>query len=189
MPVKPTISLGRRRRRAGRNALAALTVMVAVASLMSWAATPAWAGRRHVVKFTLLDPVTIGALNYEVYYGAANGHFVGDKRLVECESLLATPIEAGFHNDGIGKTLKNAVFSMTGFRGPVDLARCTFETKDGWELEPAHFRVSVKLISAVTRERIEPFPRIAVSEIGPAINPTEDMLSVSTRPDAAASSL
>ncbi len=175
MPVSSDISGFFLRPKAGP-AVWALVVLFALTAL----AGPATAGRRHAVKFTLMDPVTIGALNYEVYYGAANGSFVGNKRLVECKSLLSKPTETGFHHDGSMKLLKNAVFSMTGFSGPVDLARCTFETKDGWELKPDHFEVSVKLISAVTRQRIEPFPRIQVSEIGPAIDSTAEMVSVAT---------
>jgi|GEM_PF-6211058 len=119
---------------------------------------------RYVLTFTLVDEVSVGALQYEVGY-PRSGRFVGRGGEVACTSLLGEPVRATFNNDDEVSRLRSAWYSPVGFAGPADLAECVFESRAGGAPDPQDFHVVVKLISSLTVHEVDAFPRVTVTKV------------------------
>ncbi len=119
---------------------------------------------RYVLTFSLVDEVSVGALQYEVRY-PASGRFVGVAGEVSCKSLLDEPVRATFNNDIGDSRLRSAWYSPVGFDGPVDLAECVFESRSGRSIGPEQFHVVVKLISSLSVSKVAAFPRVTVTKV------------------------
>ncbi len=127
---------------------------------------------RYALTFSLLDEVSVGALQYVVHY-TAPGRFVGDRNDVACESLLDEPVRATFKNDSHSSALRSGWYSPVGFDGPVDLAECIFEARAGQAVFSQQFVVEVKLISALSASGGHPFPRVTVTKVRQGAGPQD----------------
>ncbi len=72
---------------------------------------------------------TLGALLYEVEYGAVAGEFLGTTTSVKCTSLVFGALFT-FRDEDAHRTLRESVIKSAGFTGPVSLATCSFATSD-----------------------------------------------------------
>jgi len=70
-----------------------------------------------------------GSLQLDVFYQASGGSFLGIGHGVACENLAVADdgVEARFNDDDRLGILSVGLTSETGFHGPGDLFRCTFE--------------------------------------------------------------
>ena len=76
------------------------------------------------VVFTLESQLELGALQANIDYSASGGEFKGFGANVACEPL--TEELAAFNDDDREQVLSWGVANSHGFRGPIDMVRCTF---------------------------------------------------------------
>ncbi len=118
------------------------------------------------VTFGVTTSESLGALQYEVNYAAANGEFVGEGFAVSCLSLV-TAAAATFSDNDLGRVLGTAIIREAAFVGPVDVARCSFATNDQ-TISAAKFGTT--LIDATTPDFLPVTPTVAITSINCPFN-------------------
>jgi cysteine-rich repeat protein len=89
------------------------------------------------VTVDLTDAVTLGSLQVEIDYSAANGEFAGEFTAVECDApLAALGAIVSINDNEPAEILGIAIIKFGGFAGPVELATCRFESNSTTTLPP-----------------------------------------------------
>jgi hypothetical protein len=116
------------------------------------------------VAFSLVDPVTIGALQFSVDYSQAAGDFEGTGSLVSCSDHTGSL--SSYNDVDASKQLNVGLISTAGFTGPRLVVTCAF--LPGGAFDAADFAVTVIDATDPSLNAITPFPTIAVSVVNNA---------------------
>jgi len=79
------------------------------------------------IMLSVTNAETLGALQFDVDYGAVSGGFDGSGSTVSCTKLAGD--FAAFNDHEAEETLAVAMISLSGITGPIDLAICTFVSR------------------------------------------------------------
>ena len=120
-------------------------------------------GRSCVIGFDLMDPVSLGALQFDVDYSGAGGDFDGSGTSVACSTPL-TSASASFNDDEATRTVSAGYLSLSGFTGPTPVADCLF-TPVGADPLPTDFPVTVIDASAPDLTPINPPPLVEATSV------------------------
>ena len=109
------------------------------------------------VVFYLAEPVTVGALQFDVGYDPAAVAFSNHEIAHTCASL-APGAYTSFNDRPEAERLSMAFVAIAGVEGPRDLARCGYLAKDSDG--PPSFAIEVLDASSPAIEPLSPFPRV-----------------------------
>jgi hypothetical protein len=93
------------------------------------------------VTFGVTNTETLGALQYDTNYAAANGGFDGAGGAVACTRLAGD--FAAFNDIEASSNLSSAFISAAGFTGPIDVASCGFTGNSGTPPVAGDFAITI----------------------------------------------
>jgi hypothetical protein len=120
----------------------------------------------------------LGSLKYEVDYASAGGAFVGSGLQVSCTNLV-TGASKSFFDDETKKVLRESLISVTGFKAPLDIATCVFETNNNG-LTASNFGLTVLEGTTPALELVN--PTVAISSVQCASKPAATPLTIHLTP-------
>lgn len=134
------------------------------------------------VIFRLVDPVTVGAIQWNTGYDRAPGHFVGSGDRTECLGMAPDSISA-FSDLGPTLGLRASMIALAGISGPRPLAECLFQATA--VPLPSDFDITVQDAADPNSQEQVPYPRIEVNVdcSGQATTTTTLKGATTTRPD------
>ena len=109
------------------------------------------------VTFSLIDAVTVGALQFDVGYGRAVGRFVGN-----CTNLVPNALTSA-NNDLDSETLRIGMVALDGFTGPIDLMTCKFMPGSTEVTMADDFDLTIVDVTAPDLTPIVPAPVIEIT--------------------------
>jgi cysteine-rich repeat protein len=105
----------------------------------------------------------LGSLKYSIDYASVSGNFLGSGLGASCTNLV-TSASKSFFDDENARILRESLISVGGFRGPLDVATCIFETNDD--------KLAASAFGLTVQEGTTPPPDIQL------LNPTVTISSV-----------
>ena len=124
--------------------------------------TTVGSGTLYDVTFDMADAGTaVGALQFEVQYATAGGQFVGAADSVDCDSPIPGGAFVTFNDEDATTTLNFAAVALSGFSGPLEVARCTFDAPAA--PNASDFVITVVDASDTALAPITPFPTVTAA--------------------------
>jgi cysteine-rich repeat protein len=111
----------------------------------------------------------LGSLKYSIDYASVPGGFVGSGLGASCTNLV-TGASKSFFDDESARVLRESLISVSGFRGPLDVATCIFETNDD-KLAASAFGLTVQEGTTPPPDIQLLNPTVAISSVSCSVKP------------------